>query len=85
MIIYQAFVESELEVPRHLAGLCTTCISQSNEFKPRTVWCLSNAFTYKDLDPIPQFRATAKLGAFRFRESFWKSSGHMGYFAKSVR
>ena len=48
---------------------------QYDEFKPRTVWSLSNAFTsaFKDLDPIPQFRATAKLGGFleaRFKQSF---------------
>jgi hypothetical protein len=46
-----------------------------DEFKTRTVWSLSNAFTsaFKDLEPIPQFRATAKLGGFleaRFRQSF---------------
>ena len=36
------------------------------EFQPRTVWSLSYAFTsaFKELDPIPQFRATAKLGGF---------------------
>jgi hypothetical protein len=30
------------------------------------MWCLSNAFTsaFKELQAIPQFRATAKLGAF---------------------
>jgi hypothetical protein len=30
------------------------------------MWSLSNAFTsaFKKLDPIPQFKATAKLGAF---------------------
>jgi hypothetical protein len=35
-------------------------------FKPRTIWSLSNAFTsaFKELDPIPQFNATAKLGEF---------------------
>ena len=39
---------------------------QYEEFKPRTIWSLSNAFTsaFKGLDPIPQFRATAKLAAF---------------------
>ncbi len=33
---------------------------------PRTMWSLSNAFTsaFKELDPVPQFKATAKLGAF---------------------
>jgi hypothetical protein len=39
---------------------------QYDEFRPRTMWSLSNAFTsaLKELDPIPQFRATAKLGPF---------------------
>jgi hypothetical protein len=45
------------------------------EFRPRTIWSLSNAFTsaFKELEPIPQFRATAKLGEFlegRFSQSF---------------
>jgi hypothetical protein len=40
-----------------------------------TIWSLSNAFTsaFKELDPIPQFKATAKLGEFleaRFSQSF---------------
>jgi hypothetical protein len=36
------------------------------EFAPRTLWSLSNAFTsaFKDLDPIPQFKTTAKLASF---------------------
>jgi len=39
------------------------------------VWSLSNAFTsaLKELNPIPQFKAAAKLGEFpegRFSESF---------------
>jgi hypothetical protein len=36
------------------------------EFEPRTLWSLSNAFTsaFKELDPIPQFKATAKLAGF---------------------
>ena len=46
-----------------------------DEFRPRTLWSLSNAFTsaFKELDPIPQFKATAKLGGFletRFKQSF---------------
>ena len=44
-------------------------------FRPRTIWSLSNAFTsaFKELDPIPQFKATAKLGELlevRFSQSF---------------
>ena len=36
------------------------------EFRSRTIWSLSNAFAsaFKELDPIPQFRTTAKLGEF---------------------
>ena len=36
------------------------------EFQARTMWSLSNAFTsaFKQLDPIPQFKATAKLAGF---------------------
>ncbi len=39
---------------------------QFPEFQPRTLWSLSNAFTsaFKGLDPVPQFKATAKLGEF---------------------
>jgi hypothetical protein len=45
------------------------------EFRPRTIWSLSHAFTsaFKELDPVPQFKATAKLGEFleaRFSQSF---------------
>jgi hypothetical protein len=39
------------------------------------IWSLSNPFTsaFKELDPIPQFKATAKLDEFleaRFSKSF---------------
>ncbi len=39
---------------------------QYAEFSARTVWSLSNALTsaFKKLDPIPQFKATAKQGGF---------------------
>ena len=45
------------------------------EFRPRTIWSISNAFTsaFKELEAIPQFKATAKLGEFledRFSQSF---------------
>jgi hypothetical protein len=68
MIIYEAFIEAELEVPKHLARNVHDHYfnPQYDEFKPRTIWSLSNAFTsaFKELDPIPQFRATAKLAGF---------------------
>jgi hypothetical protein len=48
---------------------------QHQEFAPRTMWNLSNAFTsaFKELDPVPQFKATAKLGEFleaQFSQAF---------------
>jgi hypothetical protein len=77
LTIYRAFIEGELEVPKHLARRVHDLYfdPQHEEFAPRTMWSLSNAFTsaFKELDPIPQFKATAKLGEFletRFSQSF---------------
>jgi hypothetical protein len=68
LMIYGAFIEGELQVPKHLARLVRNYYfdPQHEEFAPRTMWSLSNAFTsaFKELEAIPQFRATAKLGAF---------------------
>jgi hypothetical protein len=68
LVIYRAFVEGELDVPKHLARRVHELYfnPQVEEFAPRTTWSLSNAFTsaFKDLDPIPQFKATAKLASF---------------------
>ena len=68
LVIYHAFVEGKLVAPRYLAR----CVHDQyfnpklEEFRPKTLWSLSNAFTgaFKDLDPIPRFKATAKLGSF---------------------
>jgi Domain of unknown function (DUF932) len=68
LVIYRAFVQGELDVPKHLARRVHDLYfnPQVEDFAPRTTWSLSNAFTsaFKDLDPIPQFRATAKLASF---------------------
>ena len=68
LIIYRAFVEGELDVPRHLTRLVHDQYFNPTveEFAPRTLWSLSNAFTsaFKNLEPIPQFKATARLGSF---------------------
>ena len=39
---------------------------QFEDFTPRTLWSLSNAFTpaFKELEPIPRFKVTAKLAGF---------------------
>jgi hypothetical protein len=46
--------------------MLTRLESQHEEFQARTLWSLSNAFTsaFKELEPNPQFRATAKLAGF---------------------
>jgi hypothetical protein len=68
LVIYGAFLEGELDVPKHLARRVHDLYfnPRVEEFAPRTVWSLSNAFTsaFKELDPIPQFKATAKLASF---------------------
>lgn len=68
LVIYRAFVEEQLDAPKHLVKDVHRLYfdPQHEEFTPRTLWSLSNAFTsaFKALDPIPQFKATAKLGAF---------------------
>jgi hypothetical protein len=68
LIIYEAFVEGELDVPKHLVrDVHRLYFHPENEaFAPRTRWSLANAFTsaLKSLEPIPFFRATAKLGTF---------------------
>ena len=77
VVIDAAFVEGKLEAPKHLARTVHDLYFEPNyeEFRPRTIWSLSNAFTsaFKELEPIPQFKATAKLGEFleaRFSQSF---------------
>src|SRR3974390_2054993 len=68
LLIYQAFIEDEFGFPRHLARRVHDLYFQPvhEEFQPRTMWSLSNAFTsaFKDLEPIPQYKATAKLAGF---------------------
>jgi hypothetical protein len=68
LIIYQAFVQSELDAPKHLARQVHDFYFRPThpEFEPRTLWSLTNAFTsaFKELEPIPQLKATAKLSGF---------------------
>jgi hypothetical protein len=68
LLIYQAFIEDETGFPKHLARRVHDLYFQPihEEFQPRTMWSLSNAFTsaFKELDPIPQYKATAKLAGF---------------------
>jgi hypothetical protein len=68
LVIYRAFIEGKLDAPKQLARSVHERYfnPQVEEFAPRTLWSLSNVFTsaFKDLDPIPQFKATAKLVSF---------------------
>ena len=77
VIIYEAFLTGELEAPKHLARTVHDLYFEPKyeELRSRTIWSLSNAFTsaFEQLDPIPQFKATAKLGEFleaRFSQPF---------------
>lgn len=60
--------DGELEAPRSLLPEVHRLYfePQYPEFSARTMWSLSNAFTsaFKKLYPVPQFKATAKLGGF---------------------
>jgi hypothetical protein len=55
-VIYEAFVEGSLHVTKHRARTVHDLYFEPNceEFKRRTIWRLSNAFTSvsKELDPI---------------------------------
>jgi hypothetical protein len=60
--------QGKLDAPKHLARTVLELYFEPKyeEFHSRTIWSLSNAFTsaFKEMDPIPQFKATAKLGRF---------------------
>lgn len=68
LVIYRAFIEGDLSVPRRLARDVHRLYFEPEqpEFEARTAWSLSNAFTsaFKVLPPVPRFQATAKFGAF---------------------
>lgn len=68
LVIYEAFIEGELDIPKYLAKAVHRSYFHPlhDAFAPRTMWSLANAFTtaLKSLEPIPFFRSTAKLGTF---------------------
>lgn len=80
-----AFIAGELEVPKHRARRVHDLYSDPphDELAPRTMWSLSNAFTsaFKELHPIPQFKATAKLVGFL---EAWSSPVVLAYRAVSA-
>lgn len=68
LLLYDAFVEGKLSAPKTLLPAVHKHYfePQLEEFQPRTMWSLSNAFTsaFKRLKPVKQFQVTAKLGPF---------------------
>jgi hypothetical protein len=65
-VIYDAFVLKGF--PKHaMTGVHQHYFEPKyDEFQPRNFWSLSNAFTsaFKELKPVAQYQATAKLGKF---------------------
>lgn len=68
MCIYEAFVEGQMELPKHLMRPTHEQYfnPQHEEFRPRTLWSLQNAFTgaAKVLDEIPYQRAAVSIGEY---------------------
>ena len=66
LVIYQAFIEHRFPVKLMAPVNNHYFTPQYQEFVPRTLWSLSNAFTsaFKKLTPVRQFQLTAKLGNF---------------------
>jgi hypothetical protein len=68
LIIYRAFVEGQLDAPRFLDRRVNDLYfnPRHEDFAPRTMWSLSNAFTsaFKELAPVSQFWATGHLAHF---------------------
>jgi hypothetical protein len=68
LLIYEAFIEGAVDLPRHLARPVHQAYFNPphDEFAPRTMWSLQNAFTesFKQLEPIPMVRATNELAGY---------------------
>lgn len=68
LCLFRAFIEDQLDAPKHLAREVWKNWRQPvhEEFQPRTRFSLQNAFTsaFHQLDPVPKYRATASLGKF---------------------
>jgi hypothetical protein len=68
LTIFRAFIEDALDAPKHLAREVwkNWVQPQYDDFRPRTAYSLQNAFTssFKLLEPVPMYKATADLGRF---------------------
>lgn len=78
IVIYDAFIAGNLEAPKHLASDVHRhyFAPEHPEFEGRNAWSLANAFTsaFQEIEPIPRFKATAKLAGFLDRH--FPSSPH---------
>jgi hypothetical protein len=68
VVIYEAFVEARLEAPKHLARTVHDLYFEPKyeEFRPRTIWSLSNAFTsaFKELGPHSTIQGHSQYNPF---------------------
>jgi hypothetical protein len=66
LLIYKAFMNYRFPVTLMKRVHADYFEPKHEEFKPRSVWSLSNAFTtsFKELKPVRQFEMTARLGKY---------------------
>src|ERR1700738_1314292 len=71
LIIYDAFLGGEADLPKHLGTVVHDhyFAPKYPEFEPRTLWSLENAFTsaLKELEPVARLRAVGRLAPFLSR------------------
>jgi hypothetical protein len=75
VVVYEAFVEGRLEASKHLAGNVHDLYLEPKyeDFRPWTIWSLSNAFTFGVQGTGPDSAVQGYLGEFleaRFSQSF---------------
>jgi hypothetical protein len=67
-IVYDAILGGAIDAPKHIGKFVHQFYFEPvhDEFKPRNMWSLSNAFTsaFQQLEPVPQMRAAASLAPF---------------------
>jgi hypothetical protein len=67
-LVYDAFVSERIDCPKHLMRDVDRLYfkPEHEEFRPRTVYSLQNAFTsaFQQLEPIPMYRATSSAGEY---------------------
>jgi hypothetical protein len=68
LIIYDAFLGGQADLPKHLGGVVHEhyFTPRYPDFEPRTLWSLENAFTsaLKELEPVARLKAVGRLAPF---------------------